>query len=193
MTFPDSLSAPELLCSPALTVSPILAVSLTVCCWGFSSASAQEVRQADESAITQPGQVSTPSQGDAAPTERETKLAAYLNQSQFVGRFTVDGKPDASPKPEAYTISRCEKLPAKDMYRLTAKITYGDTDTEVPLDLKIVWAENTPVITIDSMWIPGMGTFSSRVMIHKDHYAGTWTHDDKGGHLFGTIRQLGDQ
>ncbi len=137
---------------------------------------------------------STSGQDAEKPTaeaeSRETRLADYLNRSKFVGRFTVDGREDGKLKPETYEISKCEKLPADDMYRLTAKIVYGDTNSEVPLDLKIVWAENTPVITIDSMWIPGMGTFSSRVMIHNNRYAGTWTHDEKGGHLFGKIEQM---
>lgn len=120
---------------------------------------------------------------------RETKLANYLSGAKFVGQFTVDGKEEKAPKSEEYTIAKCEKLPAKDMYRLTARIKYGDTDQEVPLDLQILWSGKTPVITLDSFWIPGMGTFSSRVLIHSGRYAGTWQHDEKGGHLFGKIVQ----
>lgn len=130
---------------------------------------------------------------DAASTksakgaEREEKLAAYLNGAKFVGKFTIDGKADAGPKTEEYTISKCEKLPQPDMYRFTARIKYGDVDSEVPMDLKILWSGSTPVITLDSFWIPGMGTFGARVLIHSDRYAGTWQHDEVGGHLFGKI------
>lgn len=120
-------------------------------------------------------------------TEREKKLAEYLNGCKFVGKFTVDGKEDADPKTEEYTISKCEKLPAENMYRMTARIKYGKTDQEVPLDLMILWAGNTPVITMDNFWIPGMGTFDARVMIRKGRYAGSWQHDENGGHLFGKI------
>ena len=123
----------------------------------------------------------------AEASDRETRLANYLSGSRFIGRFTLDGKEEASPKAEEYLISKCEKLPAADMYRLTARIRYGDVDQEVPLDLKILWSGDTPVITLDALWIPGMGTFSSRVLIRKGRYAGTWQHDDKGGHLFGRI------
>ena len=44
-----------------------------------------------------------------------------------------------------------------------------------------------PVITLDNLWIPGMGRFSSRVLIHDGRYSGTWSHDEVGGHLFGRI------
>nr|WP_246114287.1 hypothetical protein [Rubripirellula tenax] len=118
---------------------------------------------------------------------RETRLASYLSGAQFVGKFTVDGKEDKSPKTEHYTISKCEKLPEADKYRLTARIKYGEVDSEVPLDIKILWSGDTPVITLDAMWIPGMGTFDARVMIHSGRYAGTWQHDAVGGHMLGKI------
>jgi hypothetical protein len=57
----------------------------------------------------------------------------------------------------------------------------------VPIDLKILWSGNTPVITLDNLWIPGMGKFSARVLIHDGRYSGTWSHDAIGGHLFGKI------
>ena len=124
---------------------------------------------------------------DADLAKREAKLATYLSGCKFVGKFTVDGKENKAGKAEEYTISRCEKLPEADMYRLTARIKYGDTDQEVPLDLKILWAGRTPVITMDNFWIPGMGTFGARVLIHSDRYTGTWQHDKVGGHMFGKI------
>jgi hypothetical protein len=119
--------------------------------------------------------------------DREQRLAEYLSGIKFVGKFTVDGKDGAEPKTEEYTISKCEKLPAAEMYRMTARIKYGDVDSEVPLDIRIVWSGNTPVITLDAFWIPGMGTFGARVLIHEGRYAGTWQHDAVGGHLFGQL------
>lgn len=124
-----------------------------------------------------------------ATDDRESKLAQYLSGSIFAGQFTVDGKPSLSPKAEEYTIAKCEKLDAPDLYRLTARIKYGQVDSEVPMDIKILWSGNTPVITLDSLWIPGMGTFSARVLIHSNRYAGTWQHDAVGGHMFGMIRK----
>lgn len=144
----------------------------------------------------QPGEAKPPAgttgQTDISPEEkkkRELSLAKYLTGAKFLGNFTIEGKSDTLPKPEAYTISKCEKLPQPDMYRLTARIKYGEIDSEVPLDLKILWAGRTPVITMDAFWIPGMGTFGARVLIHSGRYAGTWQHDDVGGHLFGVIKK----
>jgi hypothetical protein len=37
--------------------------------------------------------------------------------------------------------------------------------------------------------IAGLGTFSSRVLIHEEWYAGTWRHDKVGGHLWGRIER----
>jgi len=118
---------------------------------------------------------------------REQRLANYLTGATFTGNFTVEGNEDRTPKPESYRIKSCEKLDQENMYRLTVAIRYGDTDGEFPMDLPILWSGKTPVITLDSVWIPGLGTFSARVLLHKGRYAGTWQHDEKGGHLFGTI------
>jgi hypothetical protein len=43
---------------------------------------------------------------------------------------------------------------------------------------------------LDRVTIPALGTFSARVVLDEGRYAGTWSHDDKGGHLFGVIERL---
>lgn len=126
---------------------------------------------------------------DLDQSSREQRLAKYLTGAKFVGSFSVDGTGSDKLKEETYIISKCEKLPAADMYRLTARIKYGDTDGEFPMELKILWAGDTPVITLDQLWIPGLGTFSSRVLILNGRYAGTWDHGSVGGHLFGRIER----
>lgn len=121
--------------------------------------------------------------------EREQRFAEQMTGATLVGRFTILGQ-DAEKMPsEEYTIAKCEKLPEADMFRFTARIKYGEVDSELPLDLPVLWAGDTPVITLTNLWIPGMGTFSSRVMIYKDSYAGTWQHDAVGGHMFGIVRR----
>ena len=57
----------------------------------------------------------------------------------------------------------------------------------VPVPVEVKWAGETPVITLDEVTIPGLGTFSSRVVLDRGRYAGTWSHDKVGGHMFGTI------
>ena len=176
-----------LACCPLL-ITPQNAIAQQVAAEKQSSEETESEKQAGEN--KQPsvaGQQKEPSAEEKK--DRELRLAKYLSGAKFLGNFTIEGKSDALPKPEAYTISKCEKLPQPDMYRLTARIKYGEIDSEVPLDLKILWAGRTPVITMDAFWIPGMGTFGARVLIHAGRYAGTWQHDEIGGHLFGVIKK----
>jgi len=125
--------------------------------------------------------------GKETEAERNARFAKYMSGAKFIGRFTIVGQADGKMPEEEYTIRKCEKLPEGDLFRFTARIRYGDTDTELPLDLPVQWAGKTPVITLEDMWLPGLGTFSTRVVIHHGRYAGTWDHGEKGGHLFGRI------
>jgi hypothetical protein len=55
-----------------------------------------------------------------------------------------------------------------DFWLLTSQITYGDVDLTVPVPVQVKWAGNTPVITDEKIWIPGLGTFSARVLLDGD-------------------------
>ena len=116
-------------------------------------------------------------------------LEKSLTGAKLTGRFTVKGKEDMAPAPEEYTITSARKLIDGDQWMITARIKYGQTDKSFPVPIEIKWAGTTPVMTLDKVTIPGLGTFSTRVVIHGDMYAGTWQHDEVGGHLFGTIEK----
>lgn len=118
------------------------------------------------------------------------KLERDLSGVKLVGRFTVTGKENGNPRPEEYTISRAVKLPEGDAWLIQARIRYGDKDVSVPVPVEIKWAGDTPVITLTNLTLPGLGTFTSRVVIYEGRYAGTWQHGEVGGHLFGTIEKL---
>jgi hypothetical protein len=81
-------------------------------------------------------------------------------------------------------------MEAGDYWLLTSRIKYGKNDITLPLPLEIKWAGDTPVITLTDFTIPSLGTFSSRVVIYDNAYAGTWSHGKVGGHLFGTIEKI---
>ena len=111
-----------------------------------------------------------------------------LNNVQFKGNFTVLGREQKGDLPkETYTIKSVKKLPEGEYWLFTARVQYGGKDITVPMSLQVQWADTTPIITLTNANIPGLGTFSSRVVIYKNKYAGTWSHGDVGGHLFGTI------
>ncbi len=148
-----------------------------------------------------PAQQSAPGT-DAAPAatpsvdqgKLEQEFAEQMSGATLAGRFTMGSlKPDAeakSPqrplKEDRYTLGKVEKLKG-DTWLIETRIQYGDHDLTVPLMLQVKWAGDTPVITLTDLTIPGLGTFTSRVLVYRGQYAGTWQHGDRGGELFGKI------
>lgn len=130
-----------------------------------------------------------------APSKEELikNLEKTLTGAKLTGRFTVTGKEDMVPAPEEYTITSARKLIDGDQWMITARIKYGKTDKSFPVPIDILWAGTTPIMTLDKVTIPGLGTFSTRVVIHEGLYAGTWQHDAVGGHLFGTISRADEE
>jgi len=115
-----------------------------------------------------------------------------LSGVKLVGHFTIVGKDNAALPKEEYTIESVEKLPDGDYWLFKTRIKYGNKDATLPLPLEVKWAGKTPVITLTDFTVPGMGTFSARVVIYNKKYAGTWKHGEVGGHLFGVIDKLDD-
>ncbi len=147
----------------------------------------------------EPSPKSTPAStavDDSAATFTEQERARFdaleklLTNVKLVGHFTIDGKSMKDLNEETYEIRSAKKLPDGNLWSLVARIKYGKYDLTVPLVLGIEWAAETPVITLDKLTIPGMGTFSARVVFHDNKYAGTWSHDEVGGHLFGRIEAM---
>lgn len=118
------------------------------------------------------------------------QFEAALSGVKLVGRFTILGKDDGPLPKEEYTINSVTKLPDGDYWLFKARIKYGANDVTVPLPLEVAWAGDTPIITLTNFTIPGMGTFSARVVIYDGKYAGTWAHGKAGGHLFGVIEKI---
>lgn len=115
-------------------------------------------------------------------------FAQKLSGAEFVGHFSISGK-EAKFEEERYTIASVAKLPDGDFWLFNARIRYGGKDLTVPIPLEVKWAGATPIITLEAVTIPGLGTFDARVLIDGDKYAGTWRHDKIGGHLFGHIER----
>ena len=131
-----------------------------------------------------------PAKPAASPTpEMIKKLTEDLTNVKLIGSFTISGRENQAPKAEEYAITSAMKLPDGDVWLIKARIKYGDKDVTAPIPLEIKWAGDTPLITLTNMEIPGLGTFSSRVVIYEGRYAGTWQHGNVGGHLFGRIEK----
>ncbi|QGJ72341.1 Hypothetical protein PBC10988_40590 [Planctomycetales bacterium 10988] len=123
---------------------------------------------------------------DSILEEREKAFQKTMSGAILTGHFTVKGRENTNPKAEKYTIASVSKLSGK-LWLITARIEYGEKDMQVPIPIEVVWADDTPVLTLTDVTIPGMGTFTTRVLIYRDHYAGYWQHDERGGNLWGTI------
>ena len=138
--------------------------------------------------------VSAPAQDEASKVpDRKTlekQFAQKMSGVVLVGAFTVDGQAlDKPPTRERYTITKVTKL-AGDAWQFETRVQYGKTDVALPMVIDVLWAGDTPVITLTDLTIPNLGTFSSRVVIHGDRYAGTWQHGKVGGHLWGQLEKL---
>ena len=156
-------------------------LSTPILCMLLSIASAQQP-------ATQPA--SRPVKTQA---ELEADLAAMLSGATLDGSFNFTG-PGRDPKRlmnDKYTLGTVRKLAGK-LWLVSGRIQYGGRDITVPITLPIEWAGDTPVIVVDNFTIPGMGTFSARVMFFDGHYSGYWRHGEVGGNMFGVIRPPGD-
>jgi len=136
-----------------------------------------------------------PTNKDATPSSEVLikKLEETLTGAKLTGAYSVTGREDRAPKSEEYTITSATKLPEGDVWLIKARIKYGDKDTTIPMPLEIKWAGDTPIITLTNMAIPGLGTFTARVLIYDNRYAGTWQHGPAGGNLFGKIEKAKDE
>jgi hypothetical protein len=146
-------------------------------CLLFSVLFSADTLRAQEAEATEP----------PATEQLQKKFQQMLTGAVLTGQFTVIGK-EGPPREEEYRIERVEKIPNRgDYWMFFARIKYGDKDVTVPMPLRVIWAGDTPVVTLTDTTIPGLGTFSSRVVFYNNKYAGTWTHGKVGGHLFGTV------
>ena len=123
----------------------------------------------------------------SALTPDEEKFQEMLSGVTLVGHFTMTGQASDEPlREEKYTIAKVTKMRG-DYWLFMARIEYGQRDVTVPLLLEVKWAGDTPVITLTDMELPNLGTYTARVLIYRNHYAGMWSGGTHGGHLFGKI------
>ena len=113
----------------------------------------------------------------------EALFAEQMSGCKMTGRFTVDGD-DGAPQTDSYTLGEVKKV-RDEKWRIEAKIEYGDKSATLPLTVEVFWAAETPMIQVTDLAVPTLGTFSARVLIHGDQYAGTWSGKDHGGQMYG--------
>lgn len=108
-----------------------------------------------------------------------------MSGATLVGHFSSG---DGTLSEERYTIQSVTHLRG-NTWLFQSRIQYGERDVTIPVPLQVQWAGDTPVITLTDLTIPGMGTFTARVLIYRERYAGTWWAGERGGQMFGRIEK----
>ena len=129
--------------------------------------------------------------GQAVPaaslSERESSFAERMRDVVLIGHFTVEGQERQDGLPERYEIAGVSKLDG-DRWRFDVRLQYGDVDATLPVAVPMLWAGDTPMVSLTDFAIPGLGEgFGARVVFYGDRYAGTWDHGEIGGMMYGTI------
>lgn len=120
-------------------------------------------------------------------SETEQAFINMLSGRIMTGAFTVEGREDRTPKEERYEIGKVTKVEG-DLWTIEARIKYGKVDATVPVPVNVLWAGDTPMISVTNLTIPLVGSeFSARVLFYDNLYAGTWKHGSVGGHMWGRI------
>ena len=116
----------------------------------------------------------------------EQQFQELLTGAVLEGSFTVNDRETQTPRTERYEISSATKL-AGSLWTINARIQYGSHDVTLPIPVTVEWAGDTPVLSLTDAKIPGLGTFSARVLFYRGQYAGTWSHGETVGNQFGRI------
>jgi hypothetical protein len=117
--------------------------------------------------------------------ERNRAFAESMSGVTLVGYSTRLNREGLS-RQERYRIDGVTHI-AGDNWLFRTRLNYSDREIPVPIPLTVRWAGDTPVITLTDLSIPGVGTFTARVVLYGGQYAGTWSGHGTGGQLFGRI------
>ncbi len=138
-------------------------------------------------AVPTPPKPAIPSRAELEKQFEETLTGATLTGVwQMTGEGGLSGQAALTePKPDQYVIGKIAKV-SDEYWVITARIQYADKDVNIPVPVRVVWAEDTAIITLNDLAMPLLGTYSARVMIHHGFYSGVWY---CGGKNYGGVMQ----
>ena len=108
-----------------------------------------------------------------------------MTGATLVGHSTLTNREGISDE-ERYSIDKVSKI-GSETWLFQTRMKLGSREVPLPIPVVIKWAGDTPVITLTDLSIPGFGTYTARVVLYRDQYAGTWSGKNYGGQLFGKI------
>jgi len=124
-----------------------------------------------------------PATADQATLEKQ--FGQKLSHRRLVGYFSIVGQ-DVPPKHDEYIMGAVTKGDG-DKWVFNSSLRFGKRVINVPLEIPVKWAGDTPVISLTDFSIPGMGTYTARVMFYGDSYVGTWSSAKHGGYMWGSV------
>jgi hypothetical protein len=132
------------------------------------------------------------SRGEApsSEAERDRAFEEMMTNVSLVGQSTSFDREGITGE-EEYAIEKVSRI-AGERWLFQTRLKLGSREVTVPIPMTVLWAGDTPVISLTDLPIPGLGTYSARVLLFRDHYSGTWTGADGGGHVFGRIVRRDD-
>lgn len=128
----------------------------------------------------------------ASPAALQREFQQSMTNVELHGHFRAcsdlkQHTPLSEPIAEKYSIVSATPDEG-DYWIFTARIQYSEHDVQLPIRVKVLWAGDTPIITVDDIAIPGIGVYSARVMIYRGYYSGAWFGPNYGGVMAGEIR-----
>ncbi len=130
------------------------------------------------------GTVATP----ASMTDLERQFTERMRGVSMIGSFTVDGREGRTLRDDRYDIASVEKI-GDNLWRFNAVMDCCGVNGAVPVAVPMQWSGDTPMIMMTDTTLPGLGTFTVRLFFYGDRYAGTWQHENAGGHMSGRIEK----
>ena len=138
----------------------------------------------------------------ATPDEQQAREKAFeesMRGAVLDGHFTLvrqgvdstasgDSGEGVRLRSERYEIEKVVKR-AGDIWTFHARIQYGERDVTLPVPVKLLWAGDTPMVSVTDLGLPGLGSYTARVLFYRDTYAGMWSGGRAGGNLFGRIER----
>ncbi|REJ74150.1 MAG: hypothetical protein DWQ36_23590 [Acidobacteria bacterium] len=127
----------------------------------------------------------------ATDSERRAAFAELLDGARLVGQFTVvnPSTGETMQRDDLYSVSRL--LPGDgDVWVFEYSMSYGDNEANtLEIPVRVLFVEDTPLLTMSEQEVPGLGTFSVRLVFHGDRYGGMWSNGPVGGHMWGIIER----
>lgn len=125
--------------------------------------------------------------GAQETAERERVFAEMMAGKHLVGYFSVvTPEGESPPQADNYMVSELSRGEGAS-WIFTARMGSGSQAAALPIPVDVLWAGETPVLTMTEQTIEGLGTFTARVLIHDGRYAGTWQHGPVGGNMWGRV------